>query len=204
MVKKSGFWSFLACVAVIVSSWSARANFHVEPYLGIPVTGQIKNTNDATPAASFEADLGGTAFGARLGWGMLGFAAGLEYQMSKYKFKSPKNALGVTNGDENADGTDLGFFVGFSFPILLRIYATYFIDSQLAYTIPGTTNKAEHAGTGYKLGVGYTGIPIPFLSVNLEIQANAYDEDDALSGLAGYSVFKTALASTWLNVSLVF
>jgi hypothetical protein len=104
--------------------------------------------------------------GLRLGWGMLGFAVGLDYGTAATTGEFPAPA-----GDIDVDVTDMGLFVSYEFPILVRAYATYVFDAEAE-----VENSSTLSGTGTKIGVGFTGLP--FVAINVEMFTHSYDEED--------------------------
>lgn len=130
---------------------SSQADILIEPYLGYHL-GKWK-------AGSTSEDLSGMVFGGRLGFSTLGFQAGLDYMGGELKDDAtPKSEFTVSN---------LGVFVGYNFPILVRVYGSYFFDAELKDTF-----KLE--GTAIRLGVGFS--PLPLLDVNLEYMMGTYDK----------------------------
>lgn len=134
----------------------AYAGIHIEPFISYAVSGEV----GGTPTIDYG---GGPLFGGRLGYGMLGFFAAAEYEMGTLTQEStPEVDLDVTN---------LGVSVGYEFPILLRIYGTYIVDSK---GTTDTTPEIEYSGDGVKLGIGYTGLP--FVAINFEMTKVNLDE----------------------------
>jgi hypothetical protein len=140
--------------AVTLSS-PAFAGIHLEPYLGYA-------KGDITDSAGDEFNTTGMLYGARLGYSVSMLAFGAEYQAG--------SMTAETNPDEDAKPSDLGVFVAFDAPVLVRVFATYFFQAS---TKVGDT-KLE--GTGMKVGLGFT--PIPLLSINLEYMTSEWDEAD--------------------------
>ncbi len=154
------FLGVLATSLMIISfSWTAQAGFLIEPFIGYGVSGDYDQ-------GSTYYDLSTTMFGARAGLTMLGFMYGLEYATG---------SLSVgTSPETSGDSTDLGAFVGFEFPIMIRVWATYYFQSSMQFDGGSKIN-----GSGTKLGVGYTGLP--FVSINFEMLNRTYDEFDSSS-----------------------
>ena len=105
----------LAVMAIaIFSATQAHAGFMVEPYLGYETgtSGQGSSEDDYT----------GTAFGARLGYSMVGFMFGADYMAGS----------GTVDDTPSLDvkSTNLGAFIGYEFPVMFRVYASYFFDSK--------------------------------------------------------------------------
>lgn len=151
--------------AALTFNQAAQAGVLLEPYLGY-VSGQTKQASTA--------NFTGTEFGARVGYTTLGFALGVEYAATSFTDDStPKNDL---------KGGDLGVFVAFKFPVLVRAYATYFPSSEIKDTASGGIDTTLKSGNVMKLGVGFTGLP--FINVNLEYITSSYSKAEA-GGISG-------------------
>ncbi len=111
---------------------------------------------------------GGGSVGGRLGYQNLGFQLGVDYLRSNFA---------VDDDAYKSDFTMSEFagFIGFEFPILLRVYAGYIFQASAATKYRGdlqdgggtqTYDFEFDKGTGTKLGVGFTGLP--FVDINLE------------------------------------
>lgn len=135
----------------LLLSTSAYSGVLIEPYLGYHM-GTAKQ-------GAAEDDLSGMVIGGRLGYSSLGFQIGADYMGGEWADDdTPKSEYTLSN---------LGIFVAYSFPILIRAYGTYFFDSELKDTL-----KLE--GTAVRLGLGFS--PLPLLDVNLEYMMGTYDE----------------------------
>lgn len=141
----------------------AHADILIEPYLGYAF-GKVKGQNSAGEDITNKDS--GVTFGGRFGWQQMGLMLGLDYQSGQWtRDTDPK--LDVTP-------SDLGFFVGYNFPILLRAYGEYVFSAQEKVSVNGFSNT--YKGSGIKLGVGYTALPL--LAIGLEYKANTYDKDN--------------------------
>jgi hypothetical protein len=162
----------LLVLAVLIVSTSAHALI-IEPYTGILASGEYKS-------GTTELDVSGAIAGARLGFGLLPLLEiGVEAQGKAFKTESP---------DVPLNGLDTGIFVMYEAPVLLRIWYTHFVSAELNN---GVANQFE--GDGYKIGIGYTGLPL--LSINLEMHSYSYDK---LNGAAT----DTTVDATALSISL--
>lgn len=164
-----------ACAAVLlIGSSVSHADFLIEPYLGYHM-GNYEQSNT-------EVDASGMVFGGRLGFSTLGFQFGADYMGGEWSIDT----------DPDMDGTlsNLGVFVGYEFPIMLRVYGSYFFDAELK-----DTNKLE--GNMIRLGVGLS--PFPMVDVNLEYATATYDK------VNGASLANDAETSTYgVSVSIPF
>lgn len=167
---------FLSLILFItlLSPVSSFAGIHVEPYLGYGSGKAEVGSSDST--------FTGTVIGAKLGYGMLGLSAGLDIA------KSTMTADG-SGSSKNFNMTDMGIFVSYEFPILLKASATYFFDSKSE--LDGSP-KINFKGNGTKLGVGYTLLPL----VALNLDYTSYNITDVEYN--GVTASASAKASMWM------
>lgn len=166
---KKGKMTFLA-VALMTFLSQAQAAFLIEPHIGYNLSG----SGDSTYAGvKEEHDYNSAQYGLRLGGQYLGFMAGLDYTLSSPEYET--KSAGVTYKDK-LDTKELGFFVGYNLPILLRVWGAYYFNAKAedqensGYQTAGT----EYSGSTKELGVGFTALP--FLSVNLMYRNPVFDE----------------------------
>lgn len=156
--------------AVIVTfltlfAWKAYSAVEIEPYVGY----QISDSDASTEDEYKQLNLGG-----RLGFSFLMFSFGADYM------------IGTGDGDENdgdtydVSATEIGAYAKVTLPILFQVYAAYLFTSDLEYDF--TSTKAEFGGSGYKAGIGFTGLP--FIVINAEYKIVNYDEFE-LGSLSG-------------------
>ncbi|MCB0419373.1 MAG: hypothetical protein KDD61_00130 [Bdellovibrionales bacterium] len=145
----------LICASFLMISFSAQA-FMIEPYVGYEM-------------GDYEShDASGFAYGARLGFDLIPmFSFGAEYYSTKSTIKYPGASTDVTL-------TDIGAFAMVEFPVLIRAWFTYIIDSK-----GSTSGSSDTKGTGTKIGVGYTGLP--FVSLNFELINRKFTERGSTS-----------------------
>ena len=160
-----------AVVLFLTVSMSANALIHVEPYLGYNM---ISGENSNSTITKY--DFGGVNYGARLGLTALGFMGGLDYSMGSGDWETETLNTKTT---VDSSQTKLGVFAGYELPILLRAWATYFVNVKQEIE-SGANNGREYSGSGFGLGVGFTGLP--FVSVNLEYKQYSYDEYESAAG----------------------
>lgn len=155
---------------------TANAGLLLEPYLGYAISGEGDMTEDGT---SFKSEYSGLTYGGRVGWSSFGFMGGIDYSLSSYDVETKFNASTAKDG---MDRSQMGIFVGFKFPVLLRVWGTYFISADMegadAQAVSGaqvfdSRHKLED-GSGFGLGVGLS--LMPFVSVNLEYRTIEYDK----------------------------
>lgn len=125
-----------------LSAYQAQADLLIEPFAGYE-TGKVKDNN-----SNADADYKGMSYGLRLGLKMMGFGVGAEY------------GGGALDTDETPSSKftfkNMGAFVSYDFPIMLRAYLTYFFAAD---TDIDNTPVATLKGSGYRLGVGWTSSP---------------------------------------------
>lgn len=142
----------------------ANAGLLVEPIVGFS---NSKFETD-TPGSSEEKGTG-LSYGGRLGYQNLGFQLGLDYLHSN-----------INVDDDNyspVQASEWGGFVGFEFPVLLRVYAGYIFSAtgESELKVAGTKNDLEFTdGSGMKVGVGFTGLP--FVDINVEYRKGTFGE----------------------------
>lgn len=141
-------------------SLSAFAGGYIEPYVGYE-TGKIK-----VNAISYEEDLKGMTFGGKLGYSSLGLALGLDYMKGNLEVQD--------NPVADFKTTDIGAFVQYTFPVLVKASASYFFSSK-----GEDDNSTTFKGSGYKIGAGFTGLP--FVTINLDMINIHYNEVDGTS-----------------------
>jgi hypothetical protein len=140
----------------------ASAGLLIEPLVGFS-KGEL--ITDSALSGKDNWDFTGMSYGGRLGYQQLGFQLGLDYLNSNNN---------VDDSDwDSYKGSEWAGFVGFEFPVLLRVYAGYIISA---------TGEAEYQnlkvdfmeGTGSKFGIGFTGLP--FVDINLEYRSITYGD----------------------------
>lgn len=152
---------------------NANAGLLIDPYVG---TGSSKSALEFSTTDEDDTD-SGAVFGSRLGFSMLLFSAGIDYQ--------------VLSGDSPITNTSA--FVGVDLPILFRFWAEYFLSSKFDSEDLDDSNIDVTFANGYGFGIGFTGLPL--VSINLELENLNYDLES--SGVEG----ELALVNTVLSVS---
>lgn len=172
---KSAFLKLSLMLSALAFVGNAQADILLEPYLGY-------HTGTSKQSGSADTKENGVVLGARAGFQSLGFMVGLDYMNGMMKDDdTPKNDLTVS---------DLGLFVGYNFPVMIRAYATYVPTAKVKVKTPSVSYDLE--GNSMKLGVGFTALPM--VSINLEYVKTKYtkglngvtllgDVDDSRYGL---------------------
>ena len=148
-----------AILALVSVSSVARADLLLEPYVGYFM-------GNSEISGGYEEDFSGLSLGGRVGFQSFGFMLGGDFMTGKWEDDG--------NPSMDVTPTNLGVFVGYNFPILLRVYGIYGFSSKLKHETTNYSNTYE--GDSIRLGVGFTGLP--FISINLEYFTAEYDEDD--------------------------
>lgn len=151
--------AFLALFVSLFAVPQTYADVLIEPYLGYHL--------GKTKSGSATSNDKGISYGGRLGYQTMGFMIGAEYQSGSWTDDStPQDTITPSY---------LGAFVGYNFPVLFRVYGTYFFSADSKAS--NSSSSVKYTGNGYKLGVGYTGFP--FVSVNLEYGSTSFDKGNS-------------------------
>ncbi len=183
--KFTKFFAALAAFSLLTTvAPNAHAELLVEPYLGY-------HTGEWESGTSGE-DMKGPTYGARLGYQGMGFMAGIDYMMGMWEDESnPKN---------DVTPSDLGIFVGYNFPVMMRIYGVFSPDPlnpSLKFKSNGSSAKYE--GSTMKVGIGFTALPM--VSINAEYIIGTYDE---VNGNNLTTDLKTKMLGVTVSLPLTF
>lgn len=141
----------LTFFSLLLLDSTASAGVLLDPYIGYAVSGNYGGGS-----------VSGYDLGLRLGLSNLGLSAGADVTLAgKYTYKS-------NTGSGDAKPLHTGVFVSYTFPVLVRAYATYFVNSKV------TTDTSIITGNGTKIGVQYTGLPL--VAVGVELYSMNYSE----------------------------
>lgn len=151
---------FLPILAITYSTIS-HAGLLVEPVLGFNIAKDV-STNEKDYSSGQ-----GVGYGGRLGYQAGPFQIGGDYLNSSLDMSS-------SDFDNNLKVQEYGAFVGFEFPILVRTYATY-IFSTSGDTKINSENSNLNGGDGFKIGVGFTLLPL--LDLNLDYRKLSFDDN---------------------------
>jgi hypothetical protein len=132
----------------------AGADLLLEPYVGYH-TGKL--TGGSPSVSSTQS---GVTYGGRVGYeSMLGFMIGGDVMSGSWKVNSGGY---FGNTSPTSTPTDLGIFIGYNFPVLVRVYGEYGFSAQNKYT---NGSSITEKGSNIKIGVGYKFAPL--VSLNL-------------------------------------
>jgi len=199
-MKQSIFKIFL--LSFFLFSLNASAGILIEPYLGYAILG---NGEVSISNTKYDNDYASLTFGGRLGLQHLGFMMGADYSIQNFEMES---TTGSTTYNDDVKKKQFGIFVGYNFPILLRVWGTYFIsssfegDDAVSSTNRYDSNDELNDGNGFGLGVGYR--PISFVSINLEYRKFEYDTWEVAGVEATNMTKDQTLSEILLSVSLPF
>ena len=133
----------------------ARADVLFEPFAGYQI-GQAKQSGQKN------VDFKTTNYGARLGYGGFGLMAGVEYLTGQ----------GVEDTTKaKTKPTSMGVFLGYTLPVLLRLYGVYGFDTKFDRR-SGTATSTYSEGTSVKFGLGITSLS--FVAINIEYMTATY------------------------------
>ncbi len=176
-----------AVAIAILTSISANASLLIEPHVGYIVSG-------STTISSTDFKYSGPQYGARLGYQMLGVMGGLAYAHSTYSLKETTSGA-TTSNDNKRD--ELGVFVGYNAPIMLRAWVGYYFSSKATET----ASSDWESGSTTEIGLGFT--PLPLISINLAYRMLSYDKQ-SVSGTESTISPKYDPKEIVLGVSLPF
>lgn len=136
---------FIFILFMLNISSVSMAGILLDPYLSFIVSSTNRDS---------DSKFSGTILGSRIGWGMMGFAFGLDAALTG----NISGKSGSTTTEIKPSG--VGIFAAYSFPIFVRGYLSYFPSYILKMP------SIESSGTNTKIGVQYTGLP--FVALGLE------------------------------------
>lgn len=160
--------SKLFCImSLIIFSSVASAGLLIEPQIGYNVHGKMDTITGTSAGVGYTADStnNGPQYGARLGYTLLGVMGGFSYNHATYTNKLTvvcASLCGTTTYDNKAKRDDLGIFVGYKAPLLLRGWLGYSFSSKETATNTTTfqTSGDWNKGHATEIGLGFTGLPI--------------------------------------------
>ncbi len=156
----------LALISLSLSAgYSANAGLLLEPFMSY---------ESSVTVADFGLDYGGkttgVGIGARVGYTLpVLFWLALDYSLLNDATFEPA----ITGNSAKTSRSDLYLSAGFNFPILVRAWFGYGLQNTA--TLKDDDGNTEFSGgTNYKIGAGFTGLPI--VSINLEYFKNDFKE----------------------------
>lgn len=146
--KRLGLAVLLTSLFIPISN----AGLVIDPYVGV---GSYAISSDVSSIKK-SGNKGFNSVGSRLGFSFTLLSAGIDYQIDSATSMNRKN---------------LSAFVGFEFPILLRVWGEYMLSSTLKDDNFKDTTIAFKEGMS--VGVGFTALPL--ISINFEIEKSKYN-----------------------------
>lgn len=139
----------------------------IEPVLGYNLGSKVNLKSTSSVSGEDYSGGSGVGYGGRLGYQNFGFQLGLDYLAS---------TIDMDDKDFKSDLTtsEWGAFVGFRFPVLLRVYAGYIFAASGESKDKAGDKMKFTGGSGYKAGLGWTLLPL--LDLNLEYRKTAYED----------------------------
>lgn len=156
------YMKYLSVLLVFYSSLS-MAGLLIEPVVGYNFINKV----DVDGPKDYKSGAG-LGYGGRVGYKPGAFEFGLDYLHSDLD-------MGSGDFDSNISMNEYGAFVGFEFPILVRVYGTYIFSAD-ANTEVANQDVTFNSGTGWKLGVGFT--LLPFIDINADYRQIKFDDED--------------------------
>jgi len=153
-------FSLLITLAFIFTNES-KAALLLEPVVGYNIGTKLEVESDDSYTGG-----SGTAFGGRVGYQNFGLQLGIDYLKSSID-------MDTSDFDDNIDMSEWAGFIGYEFPVLFRVYAGY-IFSATGNTDSGGADVDLIEGSGTKLGVGFTGLPL--IDINVEYRAGSFGD----------------------------
>lgn len=194
----------IGLLLVLLLSTQSNAGILIEPFLGY---GFGSGEYAASGITTRETKESGMHIGGRLGYQMLGFMGGLEYRKTSgsYKFSGPSSLTSLAAlPDADYSGTEVGAFIGYNLPILMRAYIGYTFSSK--WELEGNSwrsnNGDELSGSTTTFGVGFTGLP--FVSLNLEYRMLSFDKFTDVSNNNAETAVDESVNEIVLGVSVPF
>lgn len=162
--------SQLSLVLLLIFGYvsNSHAGLLIEPLVGFSYG---KLNSEFSGSSTDASGIKGASYGGRLGYQNFGLQLGLDYLSSNMTYDADDNKFKTS---------EFGGFIGYEFPVLLRVYAG-FVFSGTGEAVDNSTTTDFKGGTGPKIGVGLT--LLPFLDFNVEYRSITYKEEDLGSGV---------------------
>ena len=196
-MKTSGL---LIAVFMIIFSQMSRANIYLEPYVGYG-TGSFKaDYTDALMGTGLvDGKIKGVAYGGKLGTSYGVVALGVDVMGVDWQ-DDFTNTVSNATGKSKMKGMLPGAFLGIKLP-MIKFGATYFFSSKIKEEFDGG-GSAEIKNSGFKVGLGYSGIP--FFAINVDyvaLNSSAADFDAGAGGMGSFDTFSSKLSFYMVGIS---
>jgi len=198
----------LFIIVFVTLSRTAYSSVWIEPYVGVNILGDFEFTRDGNGGllqdGVHDYNYSGITYGAKLGISYMLIAAGFQYELGTRDAEISSIPSGWTEEDEEYNVENMGAFLNFSGIPFFNIFASYFFSSELE---DKNLTKLDLKGSGFALGMGFTGLPI--IQLNVEYRIMEYDEIGNLDfpimtklPISGFSTYEAK--SIMLGVSAPF
>lgn len=168
MYRVNNFFIAISIVALMaLTSTFAHASFLIEPHLGYNLSSSTTYKTDALKYS-------GIQYGSRLGFQYFGVMGGVDYTRAVYTLKTTGQGSTTTDGDDKSRN-ELGVFVGYKFPVMVRAWVSYNFSTKETQDKTGPNGDAGDYLKGHstEIGIGFTGLP--FVSLNISYRMLSYD-----------------------------
>jgi hypothetical protein len=167
-------FSFLSCMLFLSASRSFGGVL-LEPYAGYVFGSGSSGALGTDIDESYTTPI----LGGRVGGIFRGLMFGLDYSYETFTMKST-----VANSADNdkVEKTQPGLFVGIKFPVILRLWGTYFLKGEMKGKDSPVTGGSQYItsdlkfkdGSGFGAGAGFNFLP--FIGLNLEYRNITYSK----------------------------
>ena len=170
-----------AMVIIFLLPFSVQGSLVLEPYLGQILS--LSSASQTESSVQYTRKLDGLLYGGRVGYGLLGFSAGIDYAQSSFdaEITAPLSQVTTwrsqgTSIVSSVSGRYFGLFVGYDLPMLFRAWATFFpsVRYEFGNGDPIEGQKDLWKGTGFSIGLGF--YVLPLISLNYDLRSFNFDE----------------------------
>ena len=161
----------IICLFLTFGVTESKAGLLLEPYVGYQLgtlDGKYKYKSTGIEADYPETSHSGAGFGARVGFQTFGLMLGGVYET----IPSITQERNDTESDLGSS-SKLGVFVGYDFPLFLRVWGTYFLDVSAEDEDGNDFSDLYDSGVG--AGVGLTFLPL--VSLNVEYRMYTWSDN---------------------------
>ena len=183
----------IMCLFLTFGVTESKAGLLLEPYVGYLLgTQDGKYKQDGNEVDPDETSSSGAGFGARVGFQTFGLMVGGVYETIP-SITSEENDVESDAGSTSR----LGVFVGYDFPLFLRVWGTYFLDVSIEDSNGNDASDMFDSGLG--AGVGLTFLPL--VSLNVEYRMYTLSDDFKNNGVT-FDYSDTNYSEIFVSVSL--
>ena len=171
-----GLRKMIILIFIVIFSGTLSASVLIEPHLSYAIVGD-GDYNGSDNSYS------GLTYGGRLGLKFQGFMVGGDYSTSSLSYSEKSTSA---SRDIKYDRNQMGAFIGYRFPLFLRIWYTYYLEDKLTFKtdVSGWCTTGDYQkGTGDELGLGFTSLR--YVSINFLYRHSSYNKYSSASAAAG-------------------